>query len=604
MSANQSNLSASKYGYDMVVGTTQASINATMKQFLLKFDGHEFIRCYIYKQDVPDGQSHFVETDFQAYKTTLGFDPFDVPNGTAMTDPKMKALEDNYFAFAFKTVMGLPTSFPLSAIPDVIKLDKGNSSVTYNLFCKEFQVLNLEPGGYGGGTWSNLSQEGGAAPWTFTFDVSLDLYSNTSAFVSLPPEIQNQIKNLCPGSMFSVEQLYLDLNAPGLESNPQIANLDPTSNAYIYLTRVFLNKYFANMQENSKSADNPDGNYLLGYSIKPSNPGNTSSIVPSDLNFLVSPYLNEQGNATTLYDLYTLNWLVMTDKHKMPAPVQFEWNWVDKANVSNFNGVMAINRATFSNFLNKLLSPALGNVCLIPSASISVNLIKVTVNYGFKHDYSGQTYNVVNDGTSRVLTYSYEKSASDSDTFVPNWGNITIKTSVQSDIYLEGNKIRTNTTAACWVHLNTDGGISEGDIVKYNCDTNYTIGVDSHGNLSVTMDTPVFKDQSNFNIDGWAKFVSAGTIEGMISKVKDFWTVMKTFLAGQENQILAMLNGSSTWVFPGGQTFVFKNAGFSDHQDLIADVTYAEPTAKAVSASAIGTIREAATVEPIGANGH
>ena len=34
MSASQSQLSAARYGYDFVVATTQASINATMKQFL------------------------------------------------------------------------------------------------------------------------------------------------------------------------------------------------------------------------------------------------------------------------------------------------------------------------------------------------------------------------------------------------------------------------------------------------------------------------------------------------------------------------------------------------------------------------------------------
>ena len=602
MSANQSNLSASKYGYDMVVGTTQASINATMKQFLLKFDGQEFVKCYVYKQDVPEGQSHFVETDYEAYKTTLGFDPFTIPNGTPTSDERIQKLEANYFAFAFKTVMGLPTSFPLSAIPDVVKLDKGNSSVSYNLFCKEFEILNLEPGGYGGGTWSNLSQVGGDAPWTFTFDVSLDLYSNTSAFASLPQEIQNQIKNLCPGSMFSVQQLYLDLNAPGLESNPQIANLDPTSNAYIYLTRVFLNKYFANMQEQSKDPSNPDGNYLLGYSVKPSDPGNISSVVPTDLNFMVSPYLDAQGNATTQYDLYTLNWLVMTDKHKMPAPVQFEWNWVDASDVGSFNGAMSIKKGTFGNFLNKLLSPSLGTVCLIPSAGIDVNLIKISVSYGFQHDYSGQTYSVVNDGTSKILTYSYEKSASDSDTFVPNWGNITIKTSVQSDIYLEGTTIRTNTTAACWVHLNTDGGVSEGDIVKYNCETNYNIGVDAHGSLTVTMDTPTFKDLSNFDTSTWGQIVSVGTIDGMISSVKNFWSVMKDFLTGQENQILAMLNGSSTWVFPGGETLVFKNAAFSQFQDLTADVTYAEPSAQAVAA-ATKADKAAVPVEALAENG-
>jgi hypothetical protein len=32
------------------------------------------------------------------------------------------------------------------------------------------------------------------------------------------------------------------------------------------------------------------------------------------------------------------------------------------------------------------------------------------------------------------------------------------------------------------------------------------------------------------------------------------------------------------FVFPGGRTFAFKTVGFSNHQDLVAHITYADPS--------------------------
>jgi len=42
--------------------------------------------------------------------------------------------------------------------------------------------------------------------------------------------------------------------------------------------------------------------------------------------------------------------------------------------------------------------------------------------------------------------------------------------------------------------------------------------------------------------------------------------------------VQSFLNSTgSMWVFPGGQTFVFKDAVFSEHEDLVAHITYAHP---------------------------
>ncbi|MEH2252715.1 hypothetical protein [Nostoc sp.] len=589
MTGHQSNLSLSQYGYDLVVSTTQESINATMKQFLDKFEGKDFISCYV-SQEQSDGTYKDVPGDYDELSKMAGMDLFYIPSTNQTADQKAAADKayNNLFSFAFKATMGLP-DFSLESIPNVIILDKGSLIVTYNLFFKDFKILNAAPErrGY---SWTNISQADAPTPWVFQFNVSLDLNSSDSAFSQLPHSVKTKVKNLNPDSAFSVQQLYLDLNTAGLESAPTVVGLEPTSTAYIYLTRVFINSYFTHLQEQSKNPSNPDGNILLGYSIKPTQPSTTrSSIIPTDLTFMISPFHDDNGVATKNYDLYTLNYLVMSQQHHMPAPVEFGWNWVEKSEESDYAGTMTIKKGIFASFLNQQLSPSLNGVCLIPSCSINVYPVKIEWHCGYTRETSPQTYQVVNDGTSKVLTFSYLKSDHDSDTFVPNWGNITLTNSLQSDIYLENNLIRTVTTATAYVHINIEGGVTEGNFVKYQTETSYQIGVAQSGvdqsgvdqseNLVVTLATgsPKFSDLSD-NIDpsGWSKFVTLGAIDHVVNEIKSFLGAIKNFLLNHDQAILAMLTNSSVWVFPGGKTFAFKDIYFSDASDLVVHITYVD----------------------------
>ncbi len=583
MSAIQSNLTLSKYGYDMAVGVTQDSMNATMKLFLDKFKSHEFIRCYVYEINPSTGKGQFVSKPFEEIKEELGMNPFDIPDGS--NNEYVQKLYQMKFGFAFRAQMGLPTNFPLSDLPDIIELNKGNSMVTYNMVCREFQILNLA-NVFGDITWTNLSQSAQPKPWVFTFLVDLDLRSSDSAFAYLPPEVQQEVKNLCPDSMFSVQQLYLDLNTAGLESAPSINGIDPTSETYIFLTKIFINGYFRKIQEDNQSGGNPDGNFLLGYTIKPSAPGKDPSVIPTDLNFMVSPFVDSAGKESKEYELYTLNYLVMTENHKMPVAVPFSWNWVNKDEVSSYNGVMAVRKDIFRVYLNKLLSPTLDSVCLIPRTKIKCTndpFKPLKYSLGMTRDITDKSFTLVNDASDKVLSFSFSKKDKDKKDFCwGNWSNISLKYTLKSDIYFTGNIIKMVSVGTTYFHLNIDAGVIEGDIVKYRVETDYELGVDSYGNLTVSMtpESPNFKDESEkINPNAWAKFITLGTINGLIDSVKDYLQVMKTFFTGHQNQILGMLNGSRMWVFPGGKTFVFKNVQFSDYQDLVANVTYAEPSA-------------------------
>lgn len=583
MSSSQSNLSLPKYGYDMVVSVTQASVNATMKEFLDKFNGHQFIMCYSYDDD-----DNIITTDYEVLKKELGADPFDIPNGETQENNLVQKLDDLGFAFAFRATMGLPLEFDLDEIPNIITLDKGSTMVTYKLVCKEFEILNLN---YRRRklSWSNIQQSEQDKPWVFTFNVNLDLRSSDSAFNKLPPAVQQKVKNLNPDTMFSVQQLYLDLNTAGLESSPEVSGLEPTDTAFIYLNKIFINQYFENLKKQNQSGDNPNGDFLLGYSVQPQEPTKKSSVVPTDLNFMISPYVDAHGVPTKNYDLFTLNYLVMTQNNHMPAPVPFEWNWVDTSQKRDFSGTMAIRKGVFVSYLNTLLAPSLNTISLIPESSVKCRseiegVIKPFIyNFDATPDTTPKLYNVINDGTSHVLSYDFNKTSGNKSGFC--WGNgseVKFNYTVTSNIYLESNKVKVITKAIAYVYFEADFGKVDGNLIDYTIETTYLIGVDAYGNFTVTIEngeSTITDNSVDLKADAWLEFITVGTIDTFFDYLNEKISSIKTaYVKGFDKKILSMLNGSGVWVFPGGKTFVFKDVNFSKHQDLVTHVTYTDPS--------------------------
>lgn len=569
MSYIKSHLSDLHYGYDMVAGVTQSSVNATMMEWLNSYQGSIFTQAYIY--DVETQKPGL--TDYDALVKKLGFDPFSLPADTPDSDPKIESLKANKFMFAFQIQIGLP-NFPLDKIPPIIALDQEGSTVTYNMVCKTFKIINLKPSLYGPPEWINLDQSTGDAPWQIQFNVNLNLVKDsvTNKFHLLPENIQQEIKNLGE-ELFSVQQLYFDLNTAALSSSFKIIGLEQTNPAFVYLSTIFLGAY---VREVAK-----DGGIMLGFGVVSNKPfPENVSLVPTDLNFVVSAYKDATGKNTPDFSAYTLNYLIMANDKSMPPAVPFKWNWVEKDNLKAFAGSVAINRNTFVDFLNKLLSPSLTSIIKDPKVTFSVNLIKFWVTQSFTSPTGPFKYKPVPTGGSHVLTYEYSKRAEDSDTFVPNWGNYSLTYTVNSDVYLEGTEIKNVTKVTAHSHINVIGGVTEGDWAVYSLTTRYNIGVNAQGKISVTKtQDPISNQSQKPDPNGWSKFITAGTIDGCVNSLQSYLKGYLESLVNDESAKIAnMLNGSNTWVFPGSKTFTFQDAEFSSYQDLIAHVLYADPT--------------------------
>jgi hypothetical protein len=149
-----------------------------------------------------------------------------------------------------------------------------------------------------------------------------------------------------------------------------------------------------------------------------------------------------------------------------------------------------------------------------PKVSFSVNLVKATISESFSLPPGPFRHNTVPTGGSHVLTYTYTKSASDSDTFVPNWGNYSIKYTANSDVYLPGTQIKNVTKVTAHAHINVDGGVTEGDWAVYSLTSYYNIGANAQGLISVTLKQDPISDQSQKpNPNWWSELLSLATID-------------------------------------------------------------------------------------------
>jgi hypothetical protein len=100
-----------------------------------------------------------------------------------------------------------------------------------------------------------------------------------SHFSKLPIETQRQIPT-ADRSMFSIQQLYLNLNRVGLSGTPEIMGTNKNGTTAKYLSEIFLKQYLNSLDKDV---------VILGYSVV-SNKAyhDRASLVPTSMNFVTS----------------------------------------------------------------------------------------------------------------------------------------------------------------------------------------------------------------------------------------------------------------------------------------------------------------------------
>jgi hypothetical protein len=564
MGYSQSYLSAGAYGYDFVVATTQESVNATMKAYLAGLNAPEVIQCYVYNNN---NEPQLIDYNTLLQQADIS-DLFGIPNATPASDPRLVRLANAGFAYAFKAAIGLPPGYAPDAIPDIVTLNPSTSTAVFNLMCSEFTVVELTYGPRNQNTWLNQSQPSGDA-WIFTSNVALQMLTvGSEAYNKLPPAVQKQINNL-GANAFSVQQLLFDLDNAALETVPKITNVAPGTPLYTCLQTVFLGAYFTQMQA--------QGQPVLGYTIA-QNTVQPSSLTLTGFELEANAFVGTDGTPVSnptaqQQQTQTLCYLCAANGNSLRPPTQFNWNWIDLTEASQHQGVMAINRNTLANYIAAELAPMLPANCYSPHVRVWLSgTFDTTVNYQWGLT-SGQTPTQSTPASGPVvLTYSWQSPTAEDDAGLNgDMGKMKLSSSFNASVSFQGNTIVISQHLVVYAYIRSLATGDGGNVVDKTVTDTYTLAVDQNGDLMATQTTTTADHSQSPGTNGFLNFFT--DLNSLLDDAKS-WA---NNFAGTRLTSLP-ISVVQSFVFPGGNTFTFSDACFSNNQDLVAHITYVQPS--------------------------
>jgi hypothetical protein len=551
MSASDSYLSSPSYGYGMVLAVTQASLNNAMQAYLRGLPEPEVVICY-----VADQHGNPVAIDYATLKAQAeGSDPFSIPDGAnPATTPAIGNLARARFMAAFKARIGIPPGIPAADLPNIVQLQGDTSAVQFNLMCEEFDVVQLTPpSGYAPSSWLHQSQPSGQA-WLFSSQVDMRLSpTDQSAYNTLPPAVQQQIKNLS-GNPFSVEQLLFNLSRAALQSMPTLSGVAPGSVLYHCLQQDFMGAYFAAMQA--------QGLPMLGCMFTQGN-ATPASMTPTDLNFMAQPYIGTPTPA-----LNTLNYLCSIDNATLPPPVPLRWNWFDTNTPAAADGVLAINRNVLAAYFQNQLNDYVKRNCFSSWVRVWLSgFFDQNCHWSWRLT-PGQTPTVTIPPTGpSVLQFAQQSYANDSAGLGGDMGQMTLAPSFTLDVQFAGNTIVVTQHLLIYLRVQALQTSEDGNVVDKTLTDTYTLTVDPHGQLQTEMSSTLVDNSHMPTAGGFLNFFT--DVNDIISDVK---TWVQGFASASLGDLPTML--VEQYCFPGGASFRFLDARFSNNQDLVAHISY------------------------------
>ncbi|HYH66545.1 MAG TPA: hypothetical protein VD866_17760 [Urbifossiella sp.] len=543
-----------------MIAVTQESINQTALHFL-NTQQPEVVACY-----VADSTGAPVPIDPALLHTqTGGVDPFSIPAGTnPAVDDRLRALTKARFVFGVKAVMGIPPVDDPSSLPDIVGLGADASACTFQLLCKEFVLVHMNPAAPGPATLQRVEQPHNN-PWVFKYQCRLSPqqtagadYIKSARFADLPEALKQRL-NAHPKD-FTINELVADFTAATV-TPPTISNVD--AGLIKVLNKDFGQTYYNQMKLAGRpviavtpSAGGPDERWVAEYSVQPLLNGDGSDIPHPD---------HDQQR------LATLNYLCVAGGPVPQAPPRFPWNWVgDRAT----QGVCAFNRNSLAKFFRSRLDDHVASNCWFPHPVLSITTA-FTAQRAFRlvaknrwgalvpSNPPDSTYQVVCPPTGRdLVTWDFT-------CYVPNdeWcGNfLEVTSTFKMSVTVDGaNTVFIRQRNTIYVYMRMMGFVRRyGNFVDIETTEELTLGVTADGNLSVTGT----HEQKNYSVDPnyWASAV---------------YHVDLPKYADVANQVVATgltdvpVAGLRDVVFPGGKAFSFSKVAFTDHYDLLAHITY------------------------------
>ncbi|KAI9654192.1 MAG: hypothetical protein M1821_006720 [Bathelium mastoideum] len=543
-----SQLSSTRYGYDFVVSTTQQSINATMKRYLDGLSSPLLTVCFV--ADV-NGVAQAIDYE-ELKKKANGSDPFAIPGGVdPSTSAEIERLMAARFMGGFRAKVGLPDGVDLADLPDIVSFDSGSiAKVGFSMYCSEFDLVQLSPGGgyISAPKWFATSQDRDN-PWIFTSKVDLSQsVVDKNSYHLMPPDVQKAIKN--KGSMaFSVQQLWFDMSTASLYSSPEIEGVARDSELGMILQRDFLTRYFDLLQSN--------GQPLLGVNVV-DDKGDLATFSLTDFELQVNPYLDANGRTEQN----------PTSDQTKASTLSFFWNWLSTDDIKQTHGIISINRNTFAQWLSRAIRPMAQQRSLQPH-------VKVVWDNGLNYNMNftqGSPEEPPIDGGSEVLKYRWKSEKTDDKAGLSGaLGAMSAQSFYDLTVRFSGNTIAVSQNLVIWIYVRVGLDRGEGNVVDRTITDTYTLSIDAQGQLGWTLHSNEVNRDYDPSVNPFLDFFSYA--QDVINMFKD---EARNFVSSNLKQ--APISELGQFFFPGGRTFAFRSAAFSDFQDSTSLITYLDPS--------------------------
>ena len=570
MGANDSFLSSPGYGYDYVLSVTQDSLSGAALA-LMSTQQAVAMACYVY-----DDQGNPKAIDHATFvKQAHGTDPFALPAPGPALDAAIDQLDQAGFMFGFRAAMGLPEGFDPATLPSVITLGASVADkVEYRLLCRTFRLVELRAIPHKRSVLQQLDQPKGPAaggkadakPWVFTYKVPLvgDTVTNNAAFAAseafagIPADVRAKVAK--QPQDFTIRQLVFDFVHAGAHERPVIDGVDRELREKLY--EDFSLAYFDQLAAAARPvivvSPNSGGDPLAGLQTEF---GLTASKVSAELT--------------------TLDYLCAGAGHSLPPVKSFDWAWVDQKEMGDIDGVCALNRAELVRHLHSQLDGHYRNNrwALDPIfIELKWDLVHYEVKYGVVQLDTGwnqgtkSTYEVSETRSEpatgeQLLEWNF-KGHGYSSSWAASWQNEG-RTDYTITVTARGNQLIVVQHLVVYARVQmTAFFVREANLIDLTITDTFTLGCTADGRLSATSDSKT--DDQSQKIDGsWA--VPELALEYRIVQGQ----VRKQIGQAAVSIPLSLVN---SMVFPGGKGFLFKDAFFSAHQDLVTHISYADPS--------------------------
>ncbi|KAL4990680.1 hypothetical protein BDW68DRAFT_153694 [Aspergillus falconensis] len=587
MPSKSSYLSDPRCQCDFVVATTQASINSGLLEFLNEEDQPFQYLCF--NQDEQGYPTQQVSLN-EVMNKSGGINPFDIPEGTHPGDFRVKALSDANFGVGVMLQMGVPLGHSPSTLPPLVTLNTA-SNVTFNLFCKQVMVVSIK-WGRRGPIWNVFKQPQGpdGKPWSMQMSVDLTIAGlekdlNTPYF-NAHPKVRDQLRKALvnlSGTAFSLKQLLFDLDNAVLQTVPDFNTVtDP--DAKNILETYFRDIYIKNAKER--------GLPLVAVTAV-AHPEEKSPLRLTNFERIVNPLKDAHNQPITNptqqeRDLTTLDYLCAVNNDPVPRISGLDWSWMQPGDVNNSSGAIALNRNVLARYIADNLKDSANSSCYTP---------RVMDDY---IAFSNGTPEISFPESGANVVHMESKQSSEGNQRYkdePLKVYTVVSTKYTMDVSFEGSivKVVQSSLINLAMSLPTPQGYNRDqnysiNVVNKSLSDTYGLHVDSRGGLQLVKHdeqrtdtsetTPTYHgpDDSHDSIVHLIDFIFKGilsvTFQQLVKSVKELYP------GGLHELPISQLQN---FVFPGAKVFTYKDPVFSDHQDLVCEITYLDPTTTEVS---------------------